>query len=63
VAYAEADKLGNVNKRNRTKNVWVDGEDSRTTLQEEFLGTGDASNDAFRRTRTAMNDLWATKVG
>eukprot|EP00613_Pedinella_sp_CCMP2098_P054275 CAMPEP_0171897276 /NCGR_PEP_ID=MMETSP0992-20121227/48049_1 /TAXON_ID=483369 /ORGANISM="non described non described, Strain CCMP2098" /LENGTH=819 /DNA_ID=CAMNT_0012525393 /DNA_START=15 /DNA_END=2474 /DNA_ORIENTATION=+ len=60
-AYAEADKLGNVNARNRVTNVRVDGEDSRTTLQEEFLGTGHKDNVAFRRIRTAMTDLWATK--
>jgi hypothetical protein len=58
--YNAADKLGNVNDRNRSRNVVVDGEDSRLTLQEEFMGTGDSRNDIFRKQRTKINDLWKT---
>mmetsp|Transcript_14799 Transcript_14799/g.19192 ORF Transcript_14799/g.19192 Transcript_14799/m.19192 type:complete len:346 (+) Transcript_14799:629-1666(+) len=58
--YSAADKLGDVNSRNKGRNMVVDGEDSRITLQEEFMGTGDAKNDIFRRERTKMNDLWKT---
>ena len=38
-----------MNARNRGKNIHVDGVDSRATLAEEFMGTGDAANDAFKK--------------
>ena len=52
------DKLAAVNVKNQTKNVQVDGVDSRAMLREEFMGGNDDDGAMFRTTRTRLADLW-----